>query len=218
MQDKYRGEQVLVFERDLLKELGPFDGITTNVNQYLDTILDKKNNRFHLRYLAEQDESLQQIIPYVLFCHKDEVFSYVRGKKAGEARLVGDRSVGIGGHINPGDEMLFNGVAVATDRQTYIEAVYREIEEEVIVEESFTPEIRALIKDDSNPVGRVHFGVVHVCRLDGKGVRKREQQITQSGFIPLADLAGPRREELETWSQLSVDLLLKKDPRSLNDV
>ncbi len=209
MEDKYRGERVLVFERDLLDKLGPFDGITTDVDRYLDTILDKKNNRFHLRYLAEEDESLQQIIPYVLFICGEEVFSYVRGKQAGEARLVGNRSVGIGGHINPGDEMLFQGAAVATDRQTYLEAVGREIEEEVIVDEPFAPEIKALINDDSNPVGRVHFGVVHVCRLSGKTVRKREQQITQSGFIRVADLAGPRREELETWSQLAVEMLMK---------
>ncbi len=209
MEDKYRGERVLVFERDLLEKLGPFDGITTDMDRYLDTILDKKNNRFHLRYLAEDDELLQQIIPYVLFVNGEEVFSYVRGKQAGEARLVGNRSVGIGGHINPGDEMLFQGAAVATDRQTYLEAVGREIEEEVIVDEPFKPEIKALINDDSNPVGRVHFGVVHVCRLGGKTVRKREQQITQSGFIPIADLAGPRREELETWSRLAVEMLAK---------
>ncbi len=209
MEDKYRGEHVLVFNRTLLEELGSFDGVSTDVDLYLDPILDKQNNHFHERYLAEQDESLQQIIPYVLFCHGDEVFSYVRGKQAGETRLVGNRSVGIGGHINPRDEMLFAGAAVATDRQTYLEAVQREIEEEVVVDEPINPEIVALIKDDSNPVGRVHFGVVHVCRLGSKGVRKREQQITRAGFIPVADLAGPRREELETWSQLSVDLLQK---------
>ncbi len=209
MEDKYNGEQVLVFERSLFEKLGIFDGVATDFERYLDVILDRKNNRFHLRYLAEQDESLKQIIPYVLFCHEEEVFSYVRGKKAGESRLRGNRSVGIGGHINPGDEMLFAGAQVASDRQTYIEAVQREIEEEVVVDGTFTPEIKGLINDDSNPVGRVHFGVVHVCRLPGKAVRKREQQITQSGFVSLRELAGPRREELETWSQLSVDMLHK---------
>ncbi len=209
MQDKYRGEQVLVFERNLLEQLGMFDGITTDVERYLDVILDKRNNRFHLRHLAEQDESLKQIIPYVIFCREDEVFSYVRGKQAGESRLRGNRSIGIGGHINPGDEMLFSGAQVASDRQTYVEAVQREIEEEVIIDGPYSPEIKGLINDDSNPVGRVHLGVVHVCQLSKKAVRKKEQQITQSGFMPLASLAGNRREELETWSQLAVDMLLK---------
>jgi predicted NUDIX family phosphoesterase len=210
MEDKYRGERVLVFERALLEELGNFHGITTDSDRYLDAILDKKNNRYALRIEAEQDESLQQIIPYVLFCHEDKVFSYVRGKQAGETRLVGNRSIGIGGHINPRDEMLFAGGELASDRQLYMEAVEREIDEEVVVDEPFKPEIIGLLNDDSNPVGRVHFGIVHVCRLTGENVRKREQQITQSGFFPIEELADRRREELETWSSLCIDLLGEK--------
>jgi len=209
MQDKYQGEQVLVFERAVLEDLGTFQGTTSDSERYLETILNKKNNRFQLRYLAEEDESLKQIIPYVLFTYQGALFSYVRGKQAGENRLVGNRSVGIGGHINPVDEMLFAGAKVATDRQTYIEAVQREIEEEVVVEEPLSPEIVGLINDDSNPVGRVHLGIVHVCRLSGESVRKREQQITKSGFIPIEELAGPKWEELESWSQLCVSLVKK---------
>jgi predicted NUDIX family phosphoesterase len=209
MEDKYQGEQVLVFDRTIFEDLGIFNGTTSDSERYLDIILSKKNNRFQLRYLAEQDESLKQIIPYVLFYHDGALFSYVRGKQAGEDRLIGNRSVGIGGHINPVDEMLFAGTEVATDRQTYIEAVQREIEEEVLVDEPLSPEIIGLLNDDSNPVGRVHFGIVHVCRLSGKTVRKREQQITKSGFVPIEELAGPKWEELESWSQLCVNLLKK---------
>ena len=210
MQDKYQGEQVLVFDRAIFEDLGSFNGTSADSERYLDVILNKNNNRFQLRYLAEEDESLKQIIPYVLFYHDNELFSYVRGKQAGEDRLIGNRSVGIGGHINPVDEMLFAGTKVATDRQTYIEAVQREIDEEVVVDEPLSPEIIGLINDDSNPVGRVHFGIVHVCRLSGKTVRKREQQITKAGFVPIAELAGPRWEELESWSQLCVDLIGNK--------
>lgn len=209
MEDKYRGERVLVFNKSMLDELGSFNGISRGVEHYLNPILQKENNHFHLRYQAETDASLKQIIPYVIFCWKDQVFSYVRGKHAGESRLVGNRSVGIGGHINPQDEMLFAGASLATDRETYLEAVLREIDEEVIVDGAFEPKIVALINDDSNDVGKVHFGVVHVCFLDSPGVKKREQQITQAGFMPLEELAVKRREELETWSGLCVDLLIE---------
>lgn len=208
MEDKYKGERVLVFERALLEGLGSFQGTTKDVDKYLGTILDKKNNHFHLRIEAEQDESLKQVIPYVMFVCEDKVFSYVRGKGAGETRLVGNRSVGIGGHINPMDERLFLGATVSSDMQTYLEAVRREIEEEVTVEGAYTPDIFALINDDSNAVGRVHLGVVHVCRLTHENVVKKEQQITKAGFIPVAELVGRRREELESWSALAVDLLL----------
>jgi predicted NUDIX family phosphoesterase len=207
MEDKYRGERVLVFERALFESLGVFQGTSAHYQRYLERILDKKNNRFHLRYQAEKDETLKQIIPYVLFVNGDEVFSYVRGRQAGETRLVGNRSVGIGGHINPQDEMLFSGAAMATDMQTYLEAVKREIEEEVLVEGDYSPDIVAILNDDANPVGRVHFGVVHVCRLDHQAVQKREKQITQAGFVSIEALRGPRREELETWSAMALDLL-----------
>ncbi len=75
------------------------------------------------------------------------------------------------------------------------------------MDEDCNPEIRALLNDDSNPVGQVHFGVIHVCELKGRSVRKREQQITESGFVPIAELVGPRREELESWSAIAIDFL-----------
>ena len=208
MQDKYKGERVLVFSRATLDELGSFQGISTDTSRFMDIILDKNNNRFHERYLAEDDPSLKQIIPYVMFRCGNEIFSYVRGKQAGEKRLVGNRSVGIGGHINPEDEQLLAlAPAASSDIGHYLEAVRREIAEEVIVDGEIDPVIVALINDDSNPVGQVHFGIVHLCNLDAKSVRKREQQITESGFVPIEDLAGPRREELETWSALAIDYL-----------
>jgi len=210
MHDKYKGEHVLVFPRTLLEEIGEFQGTSSDVDSYLSKILDKQNNKFALRVAAEDDPSLQQIIPYVLFYHGGEVFSYVRGKGAGEARLKGNRSIGIGGHINPQDETLFAMANTSSDMSTYLEAVIREINEEVIVDEEYTPEIIGLIKDDGNPVGKVHFGVVHLCQLKSKSVRKKERQITAAGFVSLKDLAGPRREELESWSAYCVDLLIEK--------
>jgi predicted NUDIX family phosphoesterase len=208
MEDRFRGERVLVFPRATLDALGAFQGVRTDWRRYLDVILDKKNNKFVERYRAEEDESLKQIIPYVLFVSGGSVFSYVRGKASGEKRLVGTRSMGIGGHINPVDEqLLFSAPAASSDMASYLEAVRREIAEEVIVDGPFDPAIAAVLNDDSNPVGRVHFGVVHVCEVAPDAVRKREQQITDSGFLPITDLRGARREELESWSAIAIEVL-----------
>ena len=208
MQDKYKGEKVLVFNRSILDELGSFDGTNTDTARYMNAILNTSNNHFHERFRAEEDTSLKQIIPYIIFCCEDMVFSYVRGKKAGEKRLVGNRSIGIGGHVNPVDKV--ENSSESSDMPTYMEAVRREISEEVIVEEDYNPRIAALLNDDSNAVGKVHFGIIHICRLSKQSVRKREQQITESGFVKISQLAGPRRNELESWSQYAIDFLAKQ--------
>jgi len=150
------------------------------------------------RSQAEQDPSFKQIIPYVIMTHEDRYLSSVRGKRAGEARLVAKRSIGIGGHINPSDDMpLFN-----TDfYQTYLAAVEREVAEEVTVETGHTDRIVALLNDESNEVGSVHLGIVHLWNLDAPKISKREQMITQMAFMTGAELEEVR-DTLETWSAL----------------
>jgi predicted NUDIX family phosphoesterase len=135
----------------------------------------------------------------VLLVHGGRVFHYVRGKKSGEQRLVAKGSVGIGGHMNDGDEHLF-----ALDRAAYNEAVQREVAEEVHLEAKYTNHVVALINDDSSDVGRVHLGVVHIFQLETDAARKREAQITEAGFLTPAELLA-RRDALETWSQFCLD-------------
>lgn len=203
--DPYRGQEVLVFDAALLDELGRFQGYTTRVEPYLARILDPRHNRYVARVRAEGDESLKQLIPYVILRCGGRVFRYVRGKEAGEARLRAKGSIGIGGHIEQRDETLF-----ASDRDLYRDAAAREVAEEVHVGAPHRERIVGLINDDSNPVGRVHFGVVHLWELERPDVTRRERQITQSGFVELDELAA-ERDQLETWSQIALDILRQED-------
>src|SRR5437763_16940392 len=91
-------DNVLVIKRSLFDQLGSFQGLHFEPRKYLDAILSRGNNFFLRRPLAEEDPSHKQIIPYVLLVHGDKVFYYVRGKRAGEQRLVAKGSIGIGGH------------------------------------------------------------------------------------------------------------------------
>ena len=133
--------------------------------------------------------------------HRDRVLHYVRGKKAGEQRLVAKGSIGIGGHMNDHDEQLF-----ALDQEAYFAGVEREVNEEIRIETTFDDRIVALLNDDSTEVGRVHLGVVHVFELDQPKVEKREAMITNLEFLSREQLL-KRRDTLETWSQLCVDQL-----------
>jgi len=194
-------ENVLVFPRSLFERLGVFQGFSADVDHYLPTILDKKNNSFQPRAKAETDPNFKQIIPYVVVTDGKSILHYVRGKKAGEQRLVAKGSIGIGGHINDGDHSLF-----AVGLQAFREAVKREVCEELAIQDEFDAKPVGLINDDSTEVGRVHFGIVHMLFRAPEKVRKNEQVITQVEFIPVEKLKA-RREQMESWSQLCLDNL-----------
>jgi predicted NUDIX family phosphoesterase len=194
-----KDENILVVRRALLESLGMFQGLCFEADRYIPILMDRKNFFFTPRAPAETNPDLKQIIPYVLLVHGDRVFHYVRGKKSGEQRLVAKGSIGIGGHMNDQDQDLF-----AFDLGAYANAVKREVEEEMFIETPFTNHIVALLNDDSNEVGKVHLGVVHIFKLAEEKARKRESVITEAGFLPIAELQ-QRRDALETWSQLCID-------------
>ena len=194
-------EMILVIRRALFDQIGAFQGLCFEVDRYLPALLARENNFFMRRPDAENDPGFKQIIPYVLLVHGGRVLHYVRGKKAGEQRLVAKGSIGIGGHMNDGDEGLF-----ALDRAAYDAAVQREVAEELKVETRYRNRAVALLNDDSNEVGRVHLGVVHVFTLERDQVRKGEAMITDLQFLDRNGLES-RREAMETWSQICLDSL-----------
>jgi predicted NUDIX family phosphoesterase len=197
-------EQVLVIERKVFEQVGSFNGLAFDVNRYLSKIFATGVPRFIPRSKAEKDPSYKQLIPYVIMACSGKYLTYVRGKRAGETRLVAKRSIGIGGHINPVDNEvpLFD-----TDfRKMYEIAVEREVAEEVSVDTTHTDRIVALLNDDSTEVGSVHLGVVHYWLLDTPKVNRREQMITQMAFMTPAELHH-LRDSMETWSSLCLSQL-----------
>lgn len=196
-------ENVLVIKRSLFDELGSFHGLSFDPERYLGALLARGNNFFLSRAQAENDPTHKQIIPYAIIAHNDTVLYYVRGKKAGEQRLVAKGSIGIGGHMNQDDESLFN---FAIDEAAYRAGVEREVNEEIKIDTAFEDRIVALLNDDTTEVGRVHLGIVHVFRLAEEKVQKREAMITNVAFLKKEELMA-RRDNLETWSQLCVDSL-----------
>lgn len=193
---KYAGEQVLVVPRTLLEEIGMFQGIRSEgVEDAMAKLLDPANHYFIDRAEAEEDPSHKQLIPYCVLRCGDRILHYTRGKSGGESRLHAKISVGVGGHINPVDTN--NG----TGATAYYAAVERELDEELVMNTSHTNTIVALLNDDSNAVGEVHLGIVHVIELESDDVASREDALSELGFSDLTELKGPLFERLETWSQ-----------------
>lgn len=197
---KYAGEQVLVVKRGLLEEIGMFQGIRTErIDEAVGRLLEPANHFFLDRDAAEEDPTHKQIIPYCVFRHGQRILHYTRGKAGGESRLHAKISVGVGGHVNPVD---MDGGKTGPD--AYHAAVTREIDEELEVSGSHPHRIIALLNDDSNPVGQVHLGIVHLVELPSDKVVSREDALANLEFATLAELNGPLFDRLETWSQFCI--------------
>lgn len=196
-----QGERVLVVPGAELDRLGRFQGFSAEADRYLRALLAPGLASFRPRSEVEDDPSLKQIIPYVVFRSADLVFCYTRGKSGGEARLRRLRSIGVGGHVAEED---------ADGRGTldaYELALRRELDEEVAVDSPGTLRMVGLINDDATPVGRVHLGVVHLYELDRPAVSSREDALADGGFVRL-DALRADRDQFESWSQICLDGLL----------
>lgn len=187
---------ILVIPRQLFDELGAFQGLSLDADRYLKAIVNPENNLFLPRSLAEEDPTHKQIIPYVLLVHQGRVLTYVRGKSGGEQRLVTKRSIGIGGHLNDTDSHR-----KSFDQNAYLNGVQREVTEELDVRTTYSNSVRGLVNDDSNEVGSVHLGIVHVFELESDDVRPRESNITSMSFCTPEELRA-QEDALESWSKI----------------
>jgi predicted NUDIX family phosphoesterase len=186
-------EHVLVVPTLLFHELGHFQGFNTRVEPYLKTLLDPAYISYRPRDRMETDPSFKQLIPYCIFRYEGQIFHYQRGKLQGEGRLHNKRSIGVGGHISTLDRDL--------QSSPYVEAMHREIGEEVYLECGYRDTCAGLLNDDETEVGRVHLGIVHIFDLDAPKVRPREESMLMAGFAPPEELIRDI-DRFETWSQL----------------
>lgn len=194
-------ERVLVVPAAEFDRLGRFQGFSGEAERYLGGLLVPELARFRPRSEVEDDPGFKQIIPYVVFRSNGAVFCYTRGKSQGEARLHRLRSLGVGGHVAEDDA---DGRATL---DAYEMALRRELDEEVEIRSAGSIRRVGLINDDSNPVGQVHLGVVHVYDLETPEVGPREDGLAEAEFLQIARVRD-LRDGFETWSQICIDALL----------
>lgn len=187
-------EQILVVPRaQLMPE--PVDGFATrDVAAYLDRV--RAHGVFRPRHEIEQDPSMKQIIPYLIVRHRERIFLFQRTSAGSEARLHGKYSIGVGGHINRGD------VEGATD--LVAAGLRRELDEELLLAGPWRARLVGVLNDDTNPVGQVHFGLVHVVEVDSPEIAVRESDTLRGRLAQPDDVRG-LYEQMETWSQLILD-------------
>ena len=153
----------------------------------------RRDGFFMRRGDAEEDPSHKQVIPYLVLRDGERWFLMRRTRAGGDARLHDLWSIGVGGHLNPGDGDVEGGLR-------------REWSEEVIAafEPAFEPV--GLLNDDTTAVGAVHLGVVFVADAAGRPVTIRETDKLTGSFVTTQEVAAVR-DAMETWSRLVFDAL-----------
>jgi predicted NUDIX family phosphoesterase len=142
---------------------------------------------------AEDDPTHKQVIPYLVLRDGERWFLMRRTKGGGDARLHDLWSIGVGGHLNPGDGDVEGGLR-------------REWAEELVADFEPAFEPVGLLNDDTTPVGAVHLGVVFVADAGGRAVTIREVDKLTGAFATTDDVAAVR-DAMETWSRLVFDAL-----------
>ncbi len=190
-------EQVMVVPTATFHDCGYFQGFSDQIDKYLGTLLSAQHTSYRPRGEMEEDPSFKQLIPYCVFRHVApdgtvSVFQYTRGKGMGESRLHSKRSIGIGGHISTLD---------ANESSPYEKGMQRELDEEVTIGTKYSQSCVGLINDDQTEVGKVHLGVVHIFDVETPAVSPNEDDIIESGFVPVSEM----KKDLgsfESWSAI----------------
>ena len=144
----------------LMAHMGEWQGLRTD-SMNLFTGCVREHGMFMLRSAAECDERYKQIIPYIVLCDSRDIFVMQRRDTASEQRLRCKKSIGVGGHICKQD---FDATDIRAFDVESLAWARREIDEEIANLSSCDIEngcCIGFINDDSNPVGRVHCGVVY---------------------------------------------------------
>lgn len=193
------GEDVLCVPRSTIFPDGAWHGLVARgLERVLRTV--HATSEYRPRVDLEDDPGQQQIIPYCVVHHPgDDTYLLTRRlRQSSERRLHHMYSLGIGGHVNPGDGEREDPV---------VGGLRREWAEEIRCRSPARASLVALLNDDSSPVSRVHLGLVFLVEPADGVVEVREVDKLEGESLSLEAM---RRHYLsmESWSQLVFDDLV----------
>ncbi|HDJ3263474.1 TPA: NUDIX domain-containing protein [Staphylococcus aureus] len=192
-------EQIIVVPREIIfnNEKNTFNGFLNKNKPEGQNIFDALSQyEVKRRGDMEEDPSYKQLISYCLLENEHgEILVYERLSGGGEARLRGQSSIGVGGHMNdvPGAESINEVLRVNAQR---------ELEEEVGLSEqdSQNMEYIGFINDDNNEVGKVHIGVVFKITVSTNDVEAKETDTLRIKWVEKGNIES--YDDFETWSAL----------------
>ena len=197
-------ELVFAFPTDGLWKLIPYkkQGLIKENSEVLKRIV--QNGLFRKRSELEEDPSFKQVIPYAVISNNESFCLFKRRSGQTEKRLHNKLSLGVGGHMNPGNSR-------ESDDQYLINELKRELFEEVRLLNGCAIEdieFIGFINDDTIPVGRVHIGLLYNIHVSSKNVVINETDKMTADWVDKPDLA-EFYEGMETWTKIIFDSYIK---------
>ena len=168
--------------------------LITGNDQVFDNIIE--NHSFMPRSEAEYNFDFKQVIPYVIIRNVNEYLLLKRTSRQTEKRLHNKYSLGIGGHINPAPSI--------PEENLITNGLYKELGEEILLDDPGKLRFIGVINDEGNSVSRVHLGLLYLLETISS-----KYQILESEKMTAQWVAKDRLidfyDNLETWSQIVYD-------------
>lgn len=178
-------EKIWCLKKELLFQDGSFSGYIdyTLCNFFYEIVYSRQ---YELRSFLEQNNRYKHFIIYIVILNEkqDQVFGYIR--QGSEKRLTGQWSIGIGGHVAASDLDLRSAAIRESD-----EELDMKIDRSLINLEGF-------VNIESNPVNRVHFGIVFKYISDGN-VKLKGSENKSGMWLSADDLESM---QFEDWSEI----------------
>ena len=168
--------------------------LITGNDQIFNNIIE--NYSFMPRNEAEYNFEFKQVIPYVIIRNANEYLLLKRTSQQTEKRLHNKYSLGIGGHINPAPRI--------PEKNLITNGLYKELDEEISLNDPGKLQFIGVINDDRNSVSKVHLGLLYLLETTSS-----KYQILESEKMTAQWVAKDRLidfyDNLETWSQIVCD-------------
>ena len=159
---------------------------------------------FRDREEAETNVQFKQVIPYIVVRHKDQYLVSQRTRQQQEARLHNLYSIGQGGHVTdqdfkPQPKLCEDPISAG---------LMRELHEEFTLAPEHGCTCIGLINDNSNEVGKVHFGLVYELWVSSSLL-----EIAETGKHTAQWMNGigvrDYYDRMENWSKIVVDHVVR---------
>ena len=149
-----------------------------------------------LRCEAELDPTFKQLIPYVILLHSDTGSIYTTTRLGGDSRLIGQVSIGLGGHMEEGE--------------SFITCLLRELKEEVglVVGDINALMFSGYLYSDATDVDSVHLGLVYLLSTSRNDLTCLETDKLVGAWRTIEELSNIRSSGiLESWSEQIFDAM-----------